>query len=67
MPDETTKARRGFAAMDPERRREFARRGGAAVKAENRAFSQNPDLASRAGKKGGRLSRPGTKADDDGR
>jgi general stress protein YciG len=48
-----TKARRGFAAMDPERRREIAARGGAAVPAEKRSFSQSRDLAARAGRSGG--------------
>lgn len=51
MTDEpkTGKARRGFASMDPERRREVQSRGGKAVAAEKRAFSTNRDLASRAG------------------
>lgn len=50
---------RGFKMMDPERRREIARRGGAAVAPANRAFSQNRDLAAAAGKKGGSASRGG--------
>lgn len=49
---------RGFAAMDPERRKEIAARGGRAVKPENRAFSTNRDLASAAGVKGGRSVPP---------
>jgi general stress protein YciG len=53
------KARRGFAAMSPEKRREIAKLGGAAVPAERRSFSQAPDLASSAGKKGGHASRGG--------
>lgn len=48
-----TKKKRGFATMDPERRRELARMGGAAVPSEKRAFSQNTELATKAGKKGG--------------
>ena len=39
--------------MDPERRREIARRGGASVPDEKRAFAQNRDLAADAGRKGG--------------
>lgn len=44
---------RGFAAMSKERRTEIARKGGAAVPAEKRAFSKDSDLASRAGRMGG--------------
>lgn len=51
MTDEPKKPR-GFAAMDPERRREIAARGGAAVAPENRSFSKG-DTASKAGKIGG--------------
>ncbi len=49
----------GFAAMDPERRREVARRGGAAVPAEKRSFAQNRDLAITAGRTGGIASKGG--------
>ncbi len=47
------KSRRGFASMTPERRREIARKGGASVPKDKRSFSQNNELAIRAGKKGG--------------
>lgn len=58
--DETPRpARRGFAAMDPERRREIARRGGSSVPNDKRSFSQNRDLAANAGRKGGKTSRGG--------
>jgi len=50
------KAKRGFAAMTPERRREIARKGGQSVKPENRAFAQNRELAADAGRKGGSQS-----------
>lgn len=50
------KARKGFAAMDPEKQREIARRGGAAVPAEKRSFSQDRSLAADAGRKGGEKS-----------
>jgi uncharacterized protein len=52
-------SRRGFAAMDPDRRREIARRGGASVPSEKRSFAQNRDLAADAGRKGGTASRGG--------
>lgn len=45
--------RRGFASMDPARQRELAKLGGASVPADKRSFSQDRDLASRAGRKGG--------------
>lgn len=50
------KAKRGFAAMSPEKRREIARKGGQSVKPENRAFAQNRELAAEAGRKGGSQS-----------
>jgi general stress protein YciG len=53
------KQRRGFAAMDPERRREIARKGGAAVPAEKRSFHRDRELAASAGAKGGEASRAG--------
>ncbi|RNJ48973.1 general stress protein [Methylocystis hirsuta] len=49
----TTKSRRGFASMTPERQREIARKGGKSVPSEQRSFAKNPDLASTAGRKGG--------------
>lgn len=62
MPHTPTKARRGFAAMSPEKRREIARKGGASIPADKRAFSQNRDLAATAGRKGGAVSRRPSKA-----
>ncbi len=50
--DQPTKPKRGFASMDPEKQREIASKGGKAVPAEKRSFSQNSDLAA-AGRKGG--------------
>lgn len=44
---------RGFAAMDEERQREIASKGGESVPAEKRSFSQDPELAREAGRKGG--------------
>src|SRR5262249_42143662 len=53
-------APRGFAAMDSERRREVARKGGASVPPEKRSFSQNRTLAATAGRAGGRRRHAGT-------
>ncbi len=53
--------RRGFASMSPEKQREIASKGGKSVPSEKRSFSQNRDLASEAGRKGGRMSRAGSR------
>jgi general stress protein YciG len=53
------KSRRGFAAMDKDRQREIARKGGASVPDEKRSFSQDRDLAAAAGRKGGEASHGG--------
>jgi general stress protein YciG len=70
MTDETTtktdgRSRRGFASMSPERRREIAARGGAAVKPENRSFSRNRALAAEAGSVGGTTSRKPKAGEDE--
>jgi uncharacterized protein len=49
----TLKKPRGFAAMDAERQRAIAKKGGESVPKEKRSFSQNRDLAAEAGRKGG--------------
>jgi general stress protein YciG len=49
-------ARRGFASMSSEKQREIASKGGKSVPSEKRSFSQNRDLASEAGRKGGQVS-----------
>lgn len=49
--------RRGFAGMDPDRRRELARKGGRACPNEKRPFAADHDLAVAAAQKGG-ASRP---------
>lgn len=54
-----TKARRGFAAMTPERRTEIAKKGGGSVPAEKRSFTKDRELAARAGRLGGEASRGG--------
>jgi general stress protein YciG len=53
-----TKSTRGFASMSPERHREIAKKGGKAVPAEKRSYSQNHDLAAAAGRKGGQSVDP---------
>jgi len=45
---------RGFAVMDPVKRRELAARGGRAIPAEKRGYSVRRDVASEAGRRGGR-------------
>jgi general stress protein YciG len=47
---------RGFAAMDQNKQREIASKGGAAVPNAKRSFSQNRELAAAAGRKGGQAS-----------
>ena len=61
MTDQPTKpkAMRGFAAMSPEKRTAIARLGGAAVPEDKRSFSQNRDLAARAGTLGALASHGG--------
>lgn len=62
VDSEHPKSRRGFASMDPERRREIARKGGASVPADKRSYFKNRDLAASSGAKGGSASRaPKTK------
>lgn len=50
---------RGFAGMDDDKQRDIASKGGQSVPAEKRSFSQDPELASEAGKKGGENSHGG--------
>lgn len=56
QPEAKPRSGRGFAAMDPERQREIARKGGRSVPDEKRSFSQNRELAAAAGRKGGQES-----------
>lgn len=44
--------------MDLEKRRAIARKGGESVPNEKRSFSQDPELAAKAGRKGGRSVNP---------
>ncbi len=54
-----TVSKRGFASMSPEKQREIASKGGKSVPSDKRSFSQNRDLASQAGRKGGQMSGAG--------
>ena len=49
-------SKRGFASMDQGRQREIASKGGRSVPADKRSFSQDRELASEAGRKGGQAS-----------
>jgi uncharacterized protein len=46
-------AKRGFAALDPDRQREIARQGGRAAHAQGRAHEFTSEEAREAGRKGG--------------
>lgn len=61
MTEQTSKKLRGFAAMSPEKRRAIAAKGGGAVPAEKRSFSRSTELATTAGRKGGEVSRGGSR------
>ncbi len=56
MDGQTSGSTRGFASMDREKQREIARKGGRSVPNDKRSFSQNHQLASDAGRKGGHSS-----------
>lgn len=51
-PNYPVKKPRGFAGMDPEKRRGIARLGGLGVSNENRYYSTNKEAAREAGRKG---------------
>lgn len=53
----TERKTRGFAGMDPDKRRAIASAGGKAIPNEKRSFSQNRELAREAGRKGGTAKR----------
>jgi general stress protein YciG len=52
------KKRTGFASMETEKQRAIASMGGKAIPPEKRSFSQDRELASRAGRKGGQNVAP---------
>jgi general stress protein YciG len=53
MAENQGSSNRGFAAMDEEKQREIASKGGKSVPDEKRPFSKDRELASEAGRKGG--------------
>jgi len=55
----TEKQRRGFAVMDPEKRKAIAKKGGASVHPTQRSFAKDRALAREAGSKGGAAGRGG--------
>ncbi len=59
MAERNSTAKRGFASMSPEKQREIASKGGKSVPSEKHSFSQNRDLASQAGRKGGQMAGSG--------
>jgi len=56
--NQTGLSKRGFAAMDQEKVREIARKGGRSMPSHARSFSKNPELAAAAGRKGGQSVSP---------
>lgn len=58
------KQKRGFAVMDPEKRREIASRGGRRAHAEGRAHQFTKEEAAIAGAKGGRAAAAKRKKQD---
>ena len=58
MADTTNgRSRRGFAAMDEDKQREIARKGGKAAHAKGTAHQFTTEEAREAGRKGGQASR----------
>lgn len=55
----TGRSKRGFAAMDPEKQREIASKGGRAAHAKGTAHEWTSEEARVAGRKGGQISRGG--------
>lgn len=64
MATSKSTSKRGFASMQPEKQRAIASKGGQSVPAEKRSFSQDRELASEAGRKGGQAS-SGTRGNDE--
>lgn len=56
---------RGFAAMDPEKRREIARKGGKAAHEKGTAHEFTPEEAAEAGSKGGKATQARDKQQKD--
>jgi len=62
MTETKIKKRRGFAAMDPEKQRLIAAKGGRSIPPEKRSFSVDKELAAAAGRKGGMAVNPENRA-----
>lgn len=64
----SSSSNRGFAAMDENKQREIASKGGQSVPDEKRSFSKDHELAAEAGRKGGEHSHGGHSSggDDNG-
>jgi general stress protein YciG len=60
MDENSSRSRRGFAAMDPDKQREIASKGG---KASGGNFANNRERAAAAGREGGKASRVRESAD----
>jgi general stress protein YciG len=60
--EKEVKSKRGFATMDPVKRRAIASMGGKSVPVEKRSFSQSRELAAAAGRKGGQSVDPKNRA-----
>ena len=58
---------RGFASMDKDKQREIASKGGSSVPDEKRSFSTDHELASEAGRQGGKASHGGSSDDKGGK
>jgi general stress protein YciG len=54
-----TQSNRGFGSMDEKKQKGIASQGGQSVPAGKRSFSQDPELAAEAGRKGGQASHGG--------
>lgn len=60
--EDPKKSNRGFAARDPAKLRELARKGAQSVPAEKRSFAHDPKLAAAAGRKGGQAVPPANRS-----
>lgn len=56
----SSSSNRGFAAMDEDKQREIASKGGSSVDPEDRSFSKDHELAAEAGRRGGQISQGAT-------
>jgi general stress protein YciG len=65
MANNQDSSNRGFASMDEDKQRDIASKGGQSVPDEKRSFSQDPELAAEAGRKGGEASHGSQQQADD--